>query len=218
MRRFIVVITAVLIAQTALVNPLSAKSPSPLDYPIEEIKKDIAAIVHCTWREVFPLSHGCTDRKERQWIHLVLTPDGKIDNIWFLPVASEVVGVSRQTGGAIYGVTESARAEQAGVVAIIKKLWPSWTDSEQWLSNAFKKAQKRYAQDSIRVGDTSVCMTESMSATRDDHSAFLVLTKKTDVTEFKHWPCEDDEPGPGLDSCAERDGPRPPENPILHPK
>jgi hypothetical protein len=218
MRRLIVVTAAILIAQTALVNPLSAKSPSPLDLTIENIKKDIAAIAQCTWREIDPLSYGCTDRKERQWIHLELTPDGKIDNIWFLPTAAVIVAVNRRTDEDIYGVTEPARAEQAAVIAIIKKLWSSWVGSEQWLKNAFIKAQKRYAQDSIRVGDTSVYMTESMSVSSDNHNAFLVLTKKTDVTEFKHWRCEDDEQGPGLDSCTERDGPRPPENPILHPK
>ncbi len=218
MTRFVVVIAAALVAQTVLANPLSANSPSPLDLSIEDIKGDIAAIATCKWRVIDPSRHACTDRKERQWIHLELTPDGKIDNIWFLPTAAEVVAVNRRTNEAVYGVTESARVEQAGVIAIIKKIWPSWPGSEHWLNNAFKKAQKRYAQDSIRVGDTSVYMTESMGATSDDHNAFLVLTKKTDVTEFKHWRCEDDEQGPGLDSCTERDGPRPPENPILHPK
>jgi hypothetical protein len=218
MRRCIFMITAILIAQTAFANPLSAKSPSPLDHPIENIKKEIAAIVTCKWETVRPLSHACTDRKERTWIHIELTPDGKIDHIWFLPVASEVVGVNRQTDEAIYGVTESARAEQAAIIAIMKKLWPSWATSEHWLINAFKKAQTRYAQDSVRVGDTSVYITESMSASSDNHNGMLVLTRKTDVTEFKHWPCEDDEQGPGLDNCTERDGPRPPENPILHPQ
>ncbi|MBY0512134.1 MAG: hypothetical protein K2P94_18510 [Rhodospirillaceae bacterium] len=217
MMRFITVIAAGLMMQTALAEASYAQSPSPLDRPIEDIKRDIAAIAHCEWQLLYKLHYGCSDQIGT-WINLELTPDGKIDHFWFLPTVAVVVDVDPQSDEAIYGETAETRADQTAVLAIIKKLWPSWTAGEQWLKNALKKAWVKDAQDSIRVGDTSVYVRESMYVNRDDRYGFFVLTKKTDLTEFKRWSCEDDEQGPGLDNCTKREGARPPDNPILHPK
>ena len=221
MKRFIAVIAAMFTMQTNLMHDAHAAAASPLDRPIEDIKRDITAIVHCRWFVPAPLIQTCEDPDERRgsWIHLVTTADGKIDHIKFQSLVFESIGADRQRQEAIYSETRRARADQAAAIVVIKKLWPSWTTGPSWLKYAFKGARKKDFQDSVRVGDTLVYVTETAPVTSDNHFASVVLTKKTDLTEFKNLSCSDDDQGPGLDSCTDRDGqPRPPENPILHPK
>lgn len=218
LKAFAILLAAFNVAANAAVTP----PQSPLDRPVDEIKTMVAATAGCEWSTPEPfmglIHHVCRGPKKLRldtWIHMWVRPDGLIDRIEFLPVVNEFVSVDGVTGK--LHVTETTKAQERLMSNLMAAFFPSWGGSRQWISNAMQGCLKELFHASIRVGGTSIYVTQSSYVSREEYNAFTVLTRKTDLTEFKSWDCRDDEQGPGLDSCTERDGPRPPDNPILHP-
>jgi hypothetical protein len=221
-----VVLVAGLLLFTADLAAGSATSPaSLLDRPIDEIKKEIAAAAHCTWGPGvgmniigIPNRQTCSGPFKENWysVQMETTVEGKVDSVSFLPKLANLFGYNDRPPD-----LRELKREKEATAETIAKLFPKWTEARAWVNKALTQAIEKDFQASIRIDNTSIYVTEFQYVNLDHPFALLVLTKKTDLTEYKKYPCADDEQGPAEDSpgCSPRRvGPRPPDNPILHPK
>ncbi len=208
---------AISIFASTLLTSCSPSNTSVLDQPIEQAKARIAAAARCTWANADGYKttsdsdedvrlHRCDrDSLDRNWVFLEVTPEGKIDSISFHPLLAEDYPQFRELPD-----------DSDAVAKAISKLLPEWADAETWTKSALTKAKEGDFQTSTRVGSTSVYVTENKHSNEEGRFASLVLTKALDLTKYKKYPCGDDDQGPGLDKCRDRNYERPAENPILH--
>jgi hypothetical protein len=187
----------------------SVRRGSLLQNPAQT-KQTIAAAASCKWQKE-GMSQTC---RGEAFIKLHYAPNGDLEDVEFMVLRAVITGDGPRK-------TPKAKKGEAALLNTIAALFPSWPDSRSWMAAAFEKSVERYFHNSIRIDGTSIYVREHLYVDRDEPYAYVVLTEKKDLTEYKFMPCDDDEQGPLDDRhCPPRPRgeERPPDNPVLHPQ
>jgi hypothetical protein len=198
----------------------AAPNRSPLQRPIDSIKRDLAKVLKCTWEDSKYGSNCWTDKNPRQRASYSREDDGNV-GIVFRPFLKDIGPVTSMRDGS---VTESdpPDLQQSDVINAVATLFPSWKNSRAWLRQQIENSRALGFQTSLRVNETSIYVRWAQYPTGSfpEHT-LIVLTTEKDLHRFKEHPCEDDEQGWAREGCTgDGDGytmrnPRPPDNPIL---
>lgn len=121
---------------------------------------------------------------------LALARDGRVDYVSFRPVLAK-------------GFAQPPSPQQRAVMDVLAALFPTWADSRNWMARALDGAQLNNYHTSIRVDGTSIYVREGQESQDGPPHAYVVLTTKKDLREFKAAPCWSDEQGVQAAECQD---------------
>jgi hypothetical protein len=165
----IVVVAFAALVQLSAVNAASA-AQSPWDKPIDDVRRDIAALLRCTWN-----MGSCTPGRFGGTLNLQADAAGtRVETVELNPL--------------VLAHPRNSRIENLNrdvTLKVVAYFLPQWKERRAWIEHALWHASGFHNRDETEADGVKI-LAENLTPMRlEDTFVLVVLTKKPSLDEFK---------------------------------